>query len=261
MNILAQTYLGDILHDVAQALLLPDVAALLLFVLYAVWCIGSIIVEACSSRRRFKVVVPQFLEQITQASPTDIVEVVEKSGLLGNQKKALLTLWEYRNLPVDAHVALAKRIVDEQESHLNSITSRTSTASKIAPMLGLMGTLIPLGPGLISLGQGDTLTLSNSLLIAFDTTVAGLIVSLVTFVITRIRKHWYDNYLSALDAAVTTMLEKVEYMREHNMLGAMPSHAASVNGMQAHGAPARDTKVSAAKERNKKSQGSSAHSA
>ena len=83
-------------------------------------------------------------------------------------------------------------------------------------MLGLMGTLIPLGPGLVSLGQGDTLTLSSSLLIAFDTTVAGLVVAFVTFIITRIRRRWYDNYLSALDASVTTILEKVDGLRANS---------------------------------------------
>lgn len=40
-------------------------------------------------------------------------------------------------------------------------------------MLGLLGTLIPLGPGIIALGQGDTQTLSTSLLTAFDTTIAA----------------------------------------------------------------------------------------
>ncbi len=216
MDLLAQTYLSDILHSVSQALLVPTIIGLLGFVLYGVWCIGDILVEAITSHRHFKVVVPVFLEQIVQASPEDVPEVIEQSKLLGDQKRALLTLWEYRSLPVDAHVALAKRIVDEQEDRLNAITSRTSTTSKVAPMLGLMGTLIPLGPGLVSLGQGDTLTLSSSLLIAFDTTVAGLVVAFVTFIITRIRRRWYDNYLSALDASVTTILEKVDGLRANS---------------------------------------------
>lgn len=218
MELLAQTYLGDILHLVAQALLIPDIVALLAFVLYGVWCIGSVLVELATSHQHFKVVVPDFLEQITRAQPDDLPRVVEASGLLGDQKRALLTLWDHRGLPVDAHVALAKRIVDEQESRLGAVISRTSTVSKVAPMLGLMGTLIPLGPGLVSLGQGDTLTLSSSLLIAFDTTVAGLVVSLVAFVITRVRKRWYDDYLSALEAAVTTILEKVQDLRESGLV-------------------------------------------
>ena len=53
--------------------------------------------------------------------------------------------------------------------------------------------------------QGGTLTLSASLLVAFDTTVAGLVVGLVTYTITKVRQRWYDNYMSALEASCTSV--------------------------------------------------------
>jgi biopolymer transport protein ExbB/TolQ len=123
-------------------------------------------------------------------------------------------LWDHRNLPVDTHVALAKRLMEEREDYHTRVLQRTQTVSKVAPMVGLMGTLIPLGPGLLSLGQGDPLALSASLLVAFDTTVAGLVVAVVTYVITKIRQRWYDNYMSALEASSTAVLEKVDGLRE-----------------------------------------------
>ena len=85
-------------------------------------------------------------------------------------------------------------------------------------MLGLMGTLIPLGPGLIALGVGDTLALSSSLGVAFDTTVAGLVVSLVTYVLTKVRSRWYENYMNALESATTGLLEKADALREADAL-------------------------------------------
>ena len=71
-----------------------------------------------------------------------------------------------------------------------------------------MGTLIPLGPGIIALGQGDTFTLSNSLLIAFDTTVAGLVCALIALVISTIRKIWYRNDMSILETLMECILEE-----------------------------------------------------
>lgn len=213
MELLQATYFGDILHWVAQALLLPAVIALLVLILYALWCIGSVLVEWGTERRHFKVTMPDFLDQINMATPEELPRVIADSGLLGSQKRVLLTIWDYRCLPVDAHTALAKRLIEECEDHNMRVLQRTQTVSKIAPMLGLMGTLIPLGPGLISLGQNDILTLTSSLLVAFDTTVAGLVVSVVTFVITKIRQRWYDNYMSALEASATAILEKVDGQR------------------------------------------------
>lgn len=213
MGLLEQTYLSDILHIVSQALLVPAIVALLGLMLYGLWCIGSIIVEAVTERRHFSIVMPSFLAALVDAAPGSIPDVIRHSGLLGNQKRALLTLWDFRTLPAEAHMALAKRVIDEYDGWLRVKVQRTESVAKIAPMLGLMGTLIPLGPGIVSLGQGDTLTLSTSLLVAFDTTVAGLVVAVVAFIISKIRKRWYENYMTALEAGMTAILEKVDTMR------------------------------------------------
>ena len=88
--------------------------------------------------------------------------------------------------------------------------------AKLGPMIGLLGTLIPLGPGIIALGQGDTLTLSQSLLTAFDTTIAGLIVAAAALIISGIRRGWYNGYMSVLETAMECVveMEKMAYDKE-----------------------------------------------
>lgn len=76
---------------------------------------------------------------------------------------------------------------------------RSDFLARIAPMLGLMGTLIPLGPGLAALGQGKIGVLTTAMSIAFDTTVLGLLVGITGFVIGRLRRRWYDELLSSLE--------------------------------------------------------------
>lgn len=77
------------------------------------------------------------------------------------------------------------------------------------------GHLDPLGPGICCPRPG-TDRRARSLLIgvAFDTTVAGLITAGVAYVVGRIRGNWYENYLGALEAAMCTILEKIEKERE-----------------------------------------------
>ena len=70
---------------------------------------------------------------------------------------------------------------------------RTRAMVRIGPMLGLMGTLIPMGPALLALTQGDINTLASSLIYAFGTTVLGLLIGGVAYVITTVRQHWYDK--------------------------------------------------------------------
>ncbi len=218
MEWLDTTYLKEILHYISQGLLVPVIVGLIAFICYGLFSIGSIIAEVFTERRNFVVRMPQFLADISTAKEGSIPQVVIDSGLLNRQKEALLTLWDYRVLPADAYTALAKRLLSNEDLRYQSIAGRTDAAAKLAPMLGLMGTLIPLGPGIAAMGQKQMDVLSSSLNVAFDTTVAGLIVAVVCFVISRIRKNWYENYMVALESSMTTILEKVDDMRQEGKL-------------------------------------------
>jgi biopolymer transport protein ExbB/TolQ len=81
-------------------------------------------------------------------------------------------------------------------------------------MFGLLGTLIPLGPGIIALGQGDTFTLSSSLLTAFDTTIAGLLAAAVATVVSALRKSWYKEYMSVLEVLSQCILDRAKEAHE-----------------------------------------------
>jgi len=81
---------------------------------------------------------------------------------------------------------------------------RTDFLTRIAPMLGLMGTLIPLGPGLSALGEGDLSILTTAMSVAFDTTVLGLLVGIIGFVIGRLRRRWYEQTLTAMERSAPT---------------------------------------------------------
>jgi len=75
---------------------------------------------------------------------------------------------------------------------------RADFITRLAPMLGLMGTLIPLGPGLAALGDGELKILTTAITVAFDTTVIGLLAGIVGFVLGRMRRRWYDHALLVL---------------------------------------------------------------
>ena len=76
---------------------------------------------------------------------------------------------------------------------------RADFITRIAPMLGLMGTLIPLGPGLAALGEGELSILTTAMTVAFDTTVIGLLAGLIGFVLGRMRRRWYDAAMEAYE--------------------------------------------------------------
>ena len=63
----------------------------------------------------------------------------------------------------------------------------------MGPMLGLMGTLIPMGPALVGLTAGDMETMAYNMQIAFATTVVGLFSAAIGFVTKQVGQRWIDQ--------------------------------------------------------------------
>jgi biopolymer transport protein ExbB/TolQ len=211
-------YMKDMLNIIAQTLLTPTIIVLVALIIVSLFIVGSVVVEILTERRHFRVVMPTFLNSLNDATPAQLPAVIEQSGLLKRQKQALLTLFENRGLPVETRTALARRLLADNEMRYQRVVGRTDLISRITPMLGLMATLIPLGPGIIALGEGDTAGLADSLLTAFDATVAGLVTAVVALAVSKLRKHWYENYMISLEAGANTVLEKIELLTQQGAL-------------------------------------------
>jgi biopolymer transport protein ExbB/TolQ len=85
--------------------------------------------------------------------------------------------------------------------------------TRIGPMLGLMGTLIPLGPALQALTKGDLQTMANNLTIAFVTTVVGLLIGGISYTINLFRDGMLSMDLSDLEYLLT-ILTRDEQQKE-----------------------------------------------
>ena len=197
----------DILRAIASAMELPVVIGLILFIAFTLFSIGWWAVEYFRERRHMQVSLPALLDQL-RAAEGGVAETIEKSGLLRRQKDALLELTKHPNFDAAMRESLGANLLEREQSHYDGILKCTDLVSKLAPMLGLMGTLIPLGPGIMALGQGDTYTLSVSLLTAFDATIAGLIAAAFCLVISTVRRRWYSGYMADLETLMDCVLER-----------------------------------------------------
>ena len=214
MDLLKDLYLTDVLHTIASVLLIPVVVCLIVAILFALYNLGTLIVEATTERKRYRAIIPELIAQVETAACPDIAKIVEGSGLLRVQKDDLIELATYLWLPEDGRTEVAKRLLATEQDRWFRGVKRCEAVSKVSPMLGLMGTLIPLGPGLMALGTGDVNTLSTSLLVAFDTTTAGLAAALVCFLVAHLRRRWYRDYLVSLEALMNAVLERGRVLHE-----------------------------------------------
>ena len=196
-----------ILRAVSSGLQIPTIIILILLILLAILMLGTFIAEIVTERKTLKLNIPKLVDELQGKTTAQMKDVIAGSTLLMRQKTAIQELISRVSYPDDTREALARQLIADEEARYSKIVKITDLTARVAPMFGLMGTLIPLGPGLIALGEGDAATLSQSMLTAFDTTVAGLISGAISFVISGIRKGWYEEYMIGLETVMETVLD------------------------------------------------------
>jgi biopolymer transport protein ExbB/TolQ len=215
MEILGTEILSNILYLIAQSLFIPVIIVVLVFITYAVLSLGSFLTEKFS-RIKFDVnKTEKLIRAISKSSnPEEMKEKVCESQLQDKYKEVIIKIISNHDIGPQSRRAIATKLIEEEELQFSTITQKTDTLVRLAPTVGLLGTLIPLGPGLSALGAGDINSLAQSLMVAFDTTITGLAAGSIGFIISRYRKKWYTDELSILEAIVESTLEALDNVQE-----------------------------------------------
>lgn len=201
--------INEIFQAISTNLKYPVLIFLLLLVVLTLIQVGYLVVEFFTEHRHLKAKMPVMMEALRE-SGVDMEACIQEGGLLKSQKKALIELCHHPKFSDVMREALAVKLLEKEQARFDRRVIYTDTISKLGPMFGLLGTLIPLGPGILALSQGDVVILSQSLLTAFDTTIVGLIVAAVATLISTVRKSWYAYYMSVLETLAECVLEVVK---------------------------------------------------
>ena len=202
--------LTSTLNMISQSLQIPVIIFLVVFAIFAVLAIGGLISEYTSRKK----ITPDLIEGLIYAianagSLEEIKNIIQNAKIYESQKVVLIKILRSHSLTHDSRQALAKKLIEFEENKFAKSIERTDVVTRIGPTLGLMGTLIPMGPGLAALGAGDVNTLANAIIVAFDTTVVGISAGAVAYFVSKVRRRWYEEYLSNLDALADALLDKL----------------------------------------------------
>ncbi|MDR1415480.1 MAG: MotA/TolQ/ExbB proton channel family protein [Odoribacteraceae bacterium] len=117
--------------------------------------------------------------------------------------ETLAELHERRDDP-----AMISRVISEYELRVDGELGRVRLPAKFGPILGLMGTLIPMGPALVGLSTGDIGSMAYNMQIVFATTVLGLLTGAIGYVILQVRQRWLGFDLTRLDYVAEVVASK-----------------------------------------------------
>ena len=185
-------YISDILYWISTGLLVPVIVLLIFFFGRSLLLIGSFFGQYLSIRRTASLIGRE-LEGLT---PQTVVDLAEH---LPQKNPSLVVVYLKRLLEARDNAPLRQRLVADFEIEADRDLATSKTLAKMGPMLGLMGTLIPMGPALVGLSTGDIASMAYNMQVAFATTVVGLFAAAIGFITQQVKQRWYLKDLSNLE--------------------------------------------------------------
>jgi biopolymer transport protein ExbB/TolQ len=125
-----------------------------------------------------------------------------------NVRTSLVTVYIHRMLEVRNSRPHVERLLADFEIAADKDLAISKTLTKMGPMLGLMGTLIPMGPALVGLSAGDISSMAYNMQVAFATTVVGLFASAIGFITQQVKQRWYLQDMTNLEFLAEIMKEE-----------------------------------------------------
>lgn len=89
---------------------------------------------------------------------------------------------------------------DELDLRAHKLMETCRIATRVTPMLGLVATMIPMGPALKSLSDGNLAQVSQSLTVAFSAVILALIAASMTYWVVNVQRRWLAEELLEIAA-------------------------------------------------------------
>ncbi len=153
-----------LMYQVSDLLLAPVLLAILFVFFYGFFAFGQFFMQGLQRRKHAKEFQTQI--QIHSAQP--------------------IPGYSLHNF----HCANPNSTFDELEVFALKNLEFVRMVTRIAPMLGLVATMIPMGPALKSLADGNIQGISDNLVIAFAAVIFGLVAATLTFFVASVKKRW-----------------------------------------------------------------------
>jgi biopolymer transport protein ExbB/TolQ len=184
--------ISDILYWISTGLLVPVIVALILLFLRSLLLIGSFFGQYLAIRKS----AAQIRKALTGITSENIDSITIN---LPKKSDMLVVSFVKKMIESKDNYAEVKRLLAEFEIAADKDLATCKMLSKLGPMLGLMGTLIPMGPALAGLASGDIESMARNMQVAFATTVTGLVAAAIGYVTQQVKQRWYLQDMTNLE--------------------------------------------------------------
>ena len=173
-------------------MLVPVIVLLIFFFIRALILIGAFFGQYMQAKNTSA----HLYSSLTVNAP---VSKEEFESILPEEDNSLVCAYARKMLKSDGGKARIELLLSEYEIAADKNVATSKMLTKMGPILGLMGTLIPMGPALVGLATGDIASMAYNMQVAFATTVVGLVVSAVGFITQTVKERWAAKDIAILE--------------------------------------------------------------
>lgn len=193
--------ISDIMFWISTGLLVPVVVLLIALFFRSLLLVGSFFGQYMSIRKTDRLI----REQMETLTPDNLSALAEQ---LPAKSTSLVVNYMKRILDAQESSPQVQRLLANFEIAADKDLATSKTLTKLGPILGLMGTLIPMGPALVGLSTGDIASMAYNMQVAFATTVIGLFAGAIGFLTQQVKQRWYLQDMTNLDFLAELLNEK-----------------------------------------------------
>ena len=184
-------YVSNVLFWISNGLLVPVIVGLLYFFVNSILLLGIFFNQYLTHSKQTKL-----LKKTLDSLRADDMEKLKVEA--GKLPQSNFTGF-LQNIIEAPSKAYSNRLLADYEVRADAELGKYKLLTKFGPILGLMGTLIPMGPALAGLATGDVASMAYNMQIAFATTVVGLFVGAIGYVLLQIKQRWFVADLADLE--------------------------------------------------------------
>ena len=196
-------YITDVLYWISTGLLVPVIVLLILLFIRSLILIGGFFGQYLAMRKTEQMLRNEF-KQLSRSNAATLGE------RLPRKNASLVIGYMHQVIESRQDEAKVQHLLSDFEIAADKDLSTSKMLVKMGPMLGLMGTLIPMGPALVGLSTGDIASMAYNMQVAFATTVVGLFAAAIGFVTQQVKQHWYMQDMSNLEFLADILTTKQE---------------------------------------------------
>ena len=192
--------ISNILYWISTGLLVPVIVLLIFFFVRALLLIGAFFGQYLQIKKSTEIMYAGIESLTAESLPDFEASIPEKS-------ESLVCVYAKKIVATGNDEAKVNLLLSEYEIAADKNISTSRVLTKMGPILGLMGTLIPMGPALVGLATGDIASMAYNMQVAFATTVVGLVVSAIGFVTQQVKERWAMKNLAILEFVAQTVVK------------------------------------------------------